>query len=217
LPLLDQPDRDQDQRPGRQAAQAQLAGDQPGLDGLAQPDLVGQDRAATHRPQRGPSRLELVAERLEPQPRQRHQRLGLGPRPHPDRLLDQHRGGIVDSPALLRAAQQCLVVVDPRRQALPQRPLGERQRGALGRRRRRAWLHGIHRLGVGSQASIQPEARRRRQRGLPARSVTDLLAARRTCETRGERHAASESGVVGSGGQSVGGGQGAGGPGAAQR
>jgi len=188
LPLLDQPDRDQDQRPGRQAAQAQLTGDQPGLDGLAQPDLVGQDRAATHRPQRGPSRL-----------------------------LDQHRGGIVDSPALLRAAQQCLVVVDPRRQALPQRPLGERQRGALGRRRRRAWLHGIHRLGVGSQASIQPEARRRRQRGLPARSVTDLLAARRTCETRGERHAASESGVVGSGGQSVGGGQGAGGPGAAQR
>jgi len=78
LPLLDQPDRDQDQRPGRQAAQAQLAGDQPGLDGLAQPDLVGQDRPATHRPQRGPGRLELVAERLEPQPRQRHQRLEPG-------------------------------------------------------------------------------------------------------------------------------------------
>jgi len=126
LPLLHQPDRDQDQRPGRQAAQAQLAGDQPGLDGLAEPDLIGQDRPATHRPQRGPSRLELVGERLEPQPRQRHQRLEPGPRPHPDRLVHQCRGGIVDSPALLQAAQQCLVAVEPSRQSFPQRPLRER-------------------------------------------------------------------------------------------
>jgi len=69
----------------------QLGQGQPGLDGLAEADLIGQDRPAAHSPQRGAGRLHLVVEGLEPQRRQRQESLETGLAPHPDRVVDQTR------------------------------------------------------------------------------------------------------------------------------
>jgi hypothetical protein len=70
LPLLHEPRGSQDERLVGQRPHAQLAEDEPGLDRLAHPDLVGEDRATPHLTQHARRRPELVGERLEAQPRQ---------------------------------------------------------------------------------------------------------------------------------------------------
>ena len=64
LPLLDQRGRRQDQGGADQAAQAQLGEDQAGLDGLAQADLVAQQRPAAEALQDRLGRADLVIEQL---------------------------------------------------------------------------------------------------------------------------------------------------------
>ena len=86
-PLVDQPGRGDHEDPARQPAQPQLGQHQSRLDGLAQPDLVGQDRPAAHPAQHGGHGLQLVVERLEGQGRPRHQGVEPGPAPH-------RRGGV---------------------------------------------------------------------------------------------------------------------------
>ena len=110
-PLLHQPGWGQDERPIGQPTQAQLAEDQPGLDGLTQPHLVGQDRAAVHLAQDGSGRVELMIERREAQSRERDQRLEARPAPHRDRLLHQEADlGVEHGPAP-EAVEKCLVAV----------------------------------------------------------------------------------------------------------
>ena len=89
LPLVHQPGRGDHQGAVGQPAQPQLGQDQAGLDGLAQPDLVGQDRPAPHPPQHTASRLQLVVERAEPERRHGKERVEPRPAPYPHGLVHQ--------------------------------------------------------------------------------------------------------------------------------
>ena len=110
LPLLDQRRRDEDEdRPG-EAADHQLREDEPGLDGLAQPDLVAEHGPAAKPPQDGLGRADLVLEQLDvADHRQRDQPVepGVGGEPgRADRQVElvklhagRHRaGGLHDRP-----------------------------------------------------------------------------------------------------------------------
>ena len=90
-PLLDQAGRGEHERAFGQAPQPQLGQDQAGFDGLAQPDLVGQDRPAAHAAQHRGCRFALIVERLERQLRQGQERVETGPAQHRNRLI--HQGG----------------------------------------------------------------------------------------------------------------------------
>jgi hypothetical protein len=93
-PLVDQAGRGDHQRAVGKPAHPQLGQDQPGLDGLPEADLVGEDRPPAHPAQHGLGCLHLVVERFERQVRRRQE--GVEPRPAP------HLGGLVDQGGHLR-------------------------------------------------------------------------------------------------------------------
>ena len=89
LPLLGQRRAAQHGQPGRVALVEQLGGDQAGLDGLADADVVGDQQPDRVLPQRHQQRHELVGAGLDGEPGQRAERPGAGPEPDPQRRAQQ--------------------------------------------------------------------------------------------------------------------------------
>ena len=101
LPLLGQRRAAQHRQAGRVALLQQLGGDQAGLDGLADADVVGDQQPDRVLPQRHQQRDELVGAGLHGEPGQRPERPGAGPEPDPqcraqqpgaDRACPRRRG-----------------------------------------------------------------------------------------------------------------------------
>ena len=110
-PLIDQTGRGDHQRAVGEPAHPQLGEHQPGLDGLAQPDLVGQDRPAPHPSQHRLHGGKLVVERGETQPRLRQDRVEPRPAPHRTRLVDQRRAIRIDAPRAHQLLDQRRITV----------------------------------------------------------------------------------------------------------
>ena len=89
LPLLGQRRAAQHGQPGRVALLQQLGGDQAGLDGLADADVVGDQQPDRVLPQRHQQRDELVGARLDGEPGQRAERPGAGAEADPQRGAQQ--------------------------------------------------------------------------------------------------------------------------------
>ena len=88
-PLLDEMRRAQHGETVDLAAIDQLAQDQPGFDGLADADIVGDQQPHDGKAQRHQQRHELVGARLEAEPRRRAERPGAAPQRQPQRLGQQ--------------------------------------------------------------------------------------------------------------------------------
>ncbi len=78
LPLLEDGRRRGDDNCLRLAAQQQLAGDETGLDGLAEPDVVGDEQVNARQPQRLAERLHLVGVNPDAGPERRLEQVGVG-------------------------------------------------------------------------------------------------------------------------------------------
>ena len=85
-PLLDEMGRAQDREAVGLAAVDQLAQDEPGLDRLADADVVGDQQPHDRKAQRHQQRHELIGAGLEAQPRRRAERPGAAPQRKAQRL-----------------------------------------------------------------------------------------------------------------------------------
>src|SRR5690242_19828174 len=65
LPLIDERSRREDQNAPSEAADAELLEDDPSLDGLPEPDFVGQERATAHVLERAQGDVDLVWQLLD--------------------------------------------------------------------------------------------------------------------------------------------------------
>jgi hypothetical protein len=88
-PLLDQASRGEHQHAVGQTAHAQLGQDQPGLDGLAEPHLIREDRPAPHAAQHRLRGAELVVEGFERERRQGQEGVEAGLAPDLHGAIDQ--------------------------------------------------------------------------------------------------------------------------------
>jgi hypothetical protein len=95
LPLLGQRRRAEHGQPAGVALGEQLDGEEPGLDGLADADVVGDEQPHHLGAQGHEQRHELVRAGLDGDRGQRAERPGGGPEADPQRLPQQHRRGVV--------------------------------------------------------------------------------------------------------------------------
>ena len=117
-PLTDEARGREHQPPGGEPAQAQLAQHKAGLDRLAEPNLVGENRAALHVTEDPARGLELVGERLEAQPRKAHEGVKARARPHPQGLVDELGSPWRHREAGLELVQEDAVGLEQRRLGL---------------------------------------------------------------------------------------------------
>ena len=149
LPLLEHRRRGRHDDGLRLAAQQQLAGDQPRLDGLPEPGVVGDEQVDPRQPQRLAQRLHLVGVDADAGTEWRLEEVRVGrrhavpaqrvqERREPARVVEALLGEVFPALLLEDAAVDLVVPVDPQR--LPLRVVvgaGQRHQRRLARRLRR--------------------------------------------------------------------------------